>query len=157
MDRSLNFPLQPTPLVGRDSDLITAVNLLRVPHVRMLTVTGPAGVGKTRFAVELASHLLDLFPDGATFVDLAPLAGPELLITTIARALGITVGPDLAIWFTGFNSNEIGRMTLNGDLTRYPVPTHKGTPYQIRTGPDGALWFTEIDGNMIGRLRPRPS
>jgi len=44
-----------------------------------------------------------------------------------------------------------------GGLTRYPIPTAGGTPYQVHLGPDGALWFTEIEGNKIGRLRPRPA
>jgi virginiamycin B lyase len=67
--------------------------------------------------------------------------------------VGITVGPDRALWFAGYTSNEIGRLTPTGELSRYPVPTAESRPYHLVTGPDGALWFTEIQGNKIGRLR----
>ncbi len=66
--------------------------------------------------------------------------------------VGITTGPDGAIWFCGFGSNEIGRITLDGAVERYPVPTPKSVPYHIVAGPDGALWFTESGNNAIGRI-----
>jgi virginiamycin B lyase len=69
--------------------------------------------------------------------------------------VGIAAGPDGAIWFTGFRSNEIGRVTADGALARYPVPTERAVPYHIAAGPDGALWFTEQDGNKIGRMQHR--
>jgi virginiamycin B lyase len=69
---------------------------------------------------------------------------------------GVTVGPDGAIWFTGYNSNHVGRMSLGGELTTVAVPTDKSMPYHIVNGPDGALWFTEMLGNKIGRLEVQP-
>ena len=66
----------------------------------------------------------------------------------------LTVGPDGAIWFTGYSSNEIGRMTPDGVLTdRYPVPTPDSQPYQIVIGPDGAIWFTEIQGDSSAGIQ----
>jgi virginiamycin B lyase len=56
------------------------------------------------------------------------------------------------IWFTGFSSNQIGRITLDGTIERFPVPTSKSMTYHIAPGPDGALWFTEQAGNKIGRF-----
>jgi virginiamycin B lyase len=64
---------------------------------------------------------------------------------------GITAGPDGAIWFTEANKAKIGRLTLSGSFTEYPV-TINAYPFEITSGPDGALWFTETGGNGIGRI-----
>jgi streptogramin lyase len=68
--------------------------------------------------------------------------------------VGITAGRDGALWFTGFKSGEIGRITVDGTVERFPVPTPKSVPYHIAAGSDGALWFTEQDVNKIGRIEP---
>ena len=66
--------------------------------------------------------------------------------------IGITAGPDGALWFTEIPSgNKIGRITTAGLITEYPVPTANSYPCGITAGPDGALWFTESAGNNIGR------
>jgi predicted ATPase/class 3 adenylate cyclase len=82
-----NLPIQPTPLIGRTRELEQAGELLR-SH-RLVTLTGPGGRGKTRLALQLAADLVEEFPDGAFFVDLAPLSDPELLLSTIAQALDL--------------------------------------------------------------------
>ncbi len=70
--------------------------------------------------------------------------------------VGISNGPDDAIWFTSAGTNEIGRLAMDGSISTYPVPTANSFPYHMVTGPDGALWFTEMDGSTIGRLTIRP-
>jgi class 3 adenylate cyclase len=84
-----NLPVQPTPLLGRADDLARLVALLRQHEVRLLTLTGPGGTGKTRLALQLAADLLDQFVDGALFVDLAPVSDPRLVVAAIAAALGL--------------------------------------------------------------------
>src|SRR5258706_7754106 len=64
----------------------------------------------------------------------------------------IAAGPDGALWFTQYGSNQIGRITANGSITEYTVPTLDSSPAAITAGPDGALWFTELQVNKIGRI-----
>jgi predicted ATPase len=82
-----NLPLPATPLLGREKELADTLRLLR-DQTRLLTLTGPGGIGKTRFAVELGGGLLEDAADGVWFVDLAPLRDNELVVPTIAGTIG---------------------------------------------------------------------
>jgi predicted ATPase/DNA-binding XRE family transcriptional regulator len=86
---SSTLPAPLTPLVGRERQVETASGILRRRETRLLTLTGPGGVGKTRLALEVVQRSADDFPDGATFVALAPLDDADLVITTISRTLGL--------------------------------------------------------------------
>jgi predicted ATPase/DNA-binding NarL/FixJ family response regulator len=90
---TIAVPAQPTPLIGREPDLAALQALLWRSEVRMITLTGPGGVGKTRLAVAIAEAAGQLFADGVHFVDLAAVRGPELVPLSIARALAIPPDP----------------------------------------------------------------
>jgi predicted ATPase len=86
---SSTLPLAPTSFVGRLVEITTIQQVLRQPDVRLLTLIGPGGVGKTRLALQAARAMFADFPDGIFFVSLAPIVDARLVILTIAQALNV--------------------------------------------------------------------
>ena len=84
-----NLPAQPTPFIGREVQLATVRQELTRPEVRLLTLTGTGGTGKTRLGLQVAANLLDAFENGVFFVSLAPIRDPALVMPTIAGTLDV--------------------------------------------------------------------
>lgn len=82
-----NLPPQATPFLGREEELAAVAQLIGDPACRLITLTGPGGMGKTRLSLQVAAEQIESFPHGVYFVPLAPLSGPEYIISTIADAL----------------------------------------------------------------------
>jgi predicted ATPase/class 3 adenylate cyclase len=87
LEAPTNLPAELTTFVGRESEVARVAELLG--SRRLVTMTGPGGTGKTRLAMETARQLVDRFPDGVFFVELAAISAPELVVSTIARTLGL--------------------------------------------------------------------
>jgi predicted ATPase/DNA-binding CsgD family transcriptional regulator len=91
------LPLFPAPLIGRSAELAALATMLTAPSTRLLTLTGPPGVGKTRLALATASLAADGFADGRRFVDVAALHDPAGVIAEVARVLGVGEAPGFSL------------------------------------------------------------
>ena len=88
-NRPTNLPVQPTPLIGREVELAAVAELVSRAGVRLVTLTGPGGSGKTRLALQAAAELVEDFPHGVYFVALEPIADLALVLPTIAQTIGL--------------------------------------------------------------------
>jgi predicted ATPase len=84
-----NLPTPLTPLIGRKREIAAVRQVLSLPDTRLLTLTGPPGIGKTRLSIQVASELCNVFEDGIYFVPLAHLTSPELFPRAVSQILGI--------------------------------------------------------------------
>jgi predicted ATPase/class 3 adenylate cyclase len=85
-----NLPSQPTVFVGRETELREIKDLLMTEQVRLLTLLGPGGTGKTRLALQTSAELVESFVDGTYFIDLAPIREPDAVPASIARTIGLS-------------------------------------------------------------------
>jgi predicted ATPase/class 3 adenylate cyclase/DNA-binding CsgD family transcriptional regulator len=84
-----NLPIQATPLIGREKEVAAILRLLSREEVRLVTLIGPGGIGKTRLGLQVAAELSDAFSDGVYFVNLAPISNPTFVVPTIAQTLDL--------------------------------------------------------------------
>ncbi len=111
--RAANIPVQRTGFVGREKEVSAAKELLMRADVRLVTVTGPGGIGKTRLAVEVANGLVERFPGGIYFVPLSSLNDPELIASAIVQTLGIReTGGQAAMEVLKKNLQELHRAPM---------------------------------------------
>ena len=115
-------PVSLTPLIGREQEMQTIHTFLLRPDVRLLTLTGTAGVGKTRLALEVAMELVSDFADGVIVVFLASINDPDLVVPTIARHLGLVEsGPqpilELSSFLSATSNGSCSWTTLNRSST----------------------------------------
>ncbi|HLZ60541.1 MAG TPA: tetratricopeptide repeat protein [Ktedonosporobacter sp.] len=92
-----NLPIQMTPLIGREQEVAALCALIQRPEVRLVTLTGTGGIGKTRLGLQVASELVQKFVDGVYFVPLGSTSDPDLVISTLAQALGLRESGDWSL------------------------------------------------------------
>jgi predicted ATPase/DNA-binding SARP family transcriptional activator len=149
VSRALALPSRSTSFVGRARELAEIDGLLRDPDVRLLTLTGPGGAGKTRLALEAAERLRARFRDGILFVDLSPVRDPELVSAAVAESAGLReprgaaakdeltshlAGKDLLLLLDNFEQVLTAAPTLEELLHAAPGPTMlltSRTPLQV--------------------------
>src|SRR3954447_735242 len=109
------LPVPLTPLVGREREVTAVLDALGRPETRLVTLTGPGGVGKTRLALAASARAHQAFPDGVCFVDLAALRDPGLVASTVARAVGVQDGGDRPLFETlrGYLRNRATLLILD--------------------------------------------
>jgi class 3 adenylate cyclase len=90
--QTTNLPVQLTSFIGRETE-VAQITALFAEH-RMLTLIGSGGIGKTRTSLHVAAQLVDFYPDGVWFVELAPLASGDYLPSTVAQLLGVTLSAE---------------------------------------------------------------
>ena len=93
--RTHNLPTQLTPFFGRERELADLLAIIHRPEVRVVTLLGPGGTGKTRLSVELGGSLLESFSDGVSFIPLDSISDPDLVPSTIAQTIGVREGGGL--------------------------------------------------------------
>src|SRR4051812_40034347 len=138
------LPQPATPLLGRDEDLATAGALLAAPHVRLLTLTEPGGIGQTRFAVELAHRLGGEFAEGARFVALAPVEESERVGDALEQAIGERSDRELLVVIDNFEQLLDAAGELSGLLNASPrsklvvtsrAPLRLAAEHELALGP----------------------
>jgi predicted ATPase/DNA-binding transcriptional LysR family regulator len=149
-----NLPPLVTPLVGRAAELAELTRLLSGPS-RLVTAVGPAGVGKTRLALETAARLVDDFHDGVFLVDLAPVRDPRDVVPAVGRVLGVPEGESIGVHL------QSRRLLLVLDNFEQVVDAAAPVAALVRGAPHVAALVTSrvplrVDGERVYEVPPLP-
>jgi predicted ATPase/DNA-binding SARP family transcriptional activator len=144
VERRHNLPIQLTPFVGREGELVRIQDRLIDPNCRLLTLVGPGGSGKTRLALEAAGRLIDLYRDGVFFVSLASLQSAEFIVPAIAQALGFSFyeGREMRQQLLDYLRQK--HLLLVLDNVEHLLGEHLLAEPTVRDRPGAALLVTDV-------------
>lgn len=130
-----NLPIEPTPLLGRERELADLRDLVLQPAVRLVSLLGPGGAGKTSLALQLAADLAEHFPDGVYFIALAPVSDAAFVLPTLTQTLGVreVAGESLAETLRAF-VREKRLLLILGNLEQILAPTATLVTDLLRAG-----------------------
>ena len=145
-----NLPVPATPFLGRERELAEVVELLTRDDLRLLTLTGPGGTGKTRLALQAAAEASESFPDGVFWVPLAPLRDPELVLSSLAQTLEVREEPDRPLQDT-LGAHVAGkRLLLVLDNLEHLLPQAAAPIAALRDANGSSLLVTSRERLRIG-------
>ena len=144
-----NLPVPATPFVGREREVTEITRLLRDPATRVVTLVGPGGVGKTRLALQAAAEAAEAFPDGVTWVPLALVRDPALLVDAVAGALGVRERLDGSS-IESLARELTGRRLLLLDNAEHLLPGAAEQVAELRNSTDVILLVTSRERLHIG-------
>jgi transcriptional regulator with XRE-family HTH domain len=150
------LPVPPTRLIGREPEVAAVTQLLAQDDIRLVTLTGVGGTGKTRLALAVAADVRDQYPDGVYFVDLSPLTDSALVMPTIAATLGVreVVGEPLSQTLTGFLADK--QLLLLLDNCEHVVDAAPDLATLVATSPQLAVLATSRGALRIRGEREVP-
>ena len=145
-----NLPVPATPFLGRERELAEVVELLTRNDLRLLTLTGPGGTGKTRLALQAAAEASESFPDGIYWVPLAPLRDPSLVLSSLAQTLAVKEEPDRPLEDT-LGAHLAGkRLLLVLDNLEHLLPQAAAAIAALRDANGSSLLVTSRERLRIG-------
>jgi predicted ATPase/DNA-binding SARP family transcriptional activator len=153
-----NLPEAPTQLVGRKGELAQLHALLGRSDVRLVTLTGPGGTGKTRLALQVASEASDAFPAGVFWVALASIHDPALVLSAVSQAVGVVEEPGVELVDRLVERLAGKRMLVLVDNAEHLLPDVAGTLARLRAADGPTLLVTsrerlQLQGEQVYAVR----